>query len=265
MGRTRIALWVLGGLALAWRVAVLVTLKSSPMLPENATQADLNLLIARNVMGLIFLGCGLLVLHKTNRMRAAVFALYAISASVHWGGVFALPDGWQMWAVYGYFIVGAILAESAFLHFSLVFPEPWNWGTKNSVRLAIYFPVALGIVAAIMGLVSDPETSGSGWFDKFMILETFQSYGFAAAGLIIFTVRFFRATPWDGPRNVTGLLMISGWLSVLPWLIAMGIEAAGQAVPGGSDVYTLAFVILPICYAYAVLNHNPVFSTGTEY
>lgn len=266
MGKTRVALWALGVFALAWRIWVFIDLRNSPLLSDAPTQNDFYLLIARGAMGLIFITCGFIVLHQTNRKRASVFALYTICAGIHWGGPFDVPDATLQTAVWlGYFLISGILAESAFLQFTLVFPEPWEWGAKHVTRMVIYAPVALGVVAATVALTITPKEAAQGWIDKFMLLEGLQTIVYPAIALVFLLVRFIRATPWDGPRNITGILVAGAWGSVLPWVITSLVEQAGGKVVGGSDIYTLFFVLLPITFTYAILRHNPVFSTGTAY
>ena len=172
MRRTRTALWALGLVALLWRVVVLLNLDSSPLLGDGPTAGDTGMLVATNILGLVFLACGLIVLAKTRRKRSVVFALYAICAAIHWGGPLAASsESWQtaIWLLY--FILSAMLAQSAFLQFTLLFPEPWIWAPRHSTRFLIYLPVALGVVVASMALILAPDAAGEAWRDKFFILK----------------------------------------------------------------------------------------------
>ena len=212
-------------------------------------------------MGLVYLACGVLVLAKTHNKRSAIFSLWAICASLHWGGpLYAADDQLQLAIWLLYFTLSAMLAEAAFLHFALVFPEPWSWGPRHATRFILYLPVALGVVAATLAVLSAPSTAADAWRDKYFILETLQANLFAALGLIVLVIRYIRARAVDGPRSITGPMAFGAWLAVLPWVIAMALESQGVAVPGGSDVYTLFFVITPLVFTWAILKHRPVIS-----
>ncbi len=257
MNRTRFALLVLGAVALLWRALVLFDPASSPLLADEPTRGDLNLLFARSLMGLVFLGCGTVVLYRLKSKRSGVFCLYAFCAAIHWGGPVAVgSDGAQMAVWLLYFLVSAMLAEAAFLHFTLVFPEPWGWGPRHSTRFALYSPVALGVLVGGITLASAPGAAADGWSEKFFILEGVQTNLFALVALIILVVRYVRAAPQDGPRPITGLLAFAGWISVLPWALATALASAGVAVPGGAEVYTLFFTLLPLAFTRALLKHG---------
>ena len=263
MPRTRLGLICLAAVALAWRLAVLSDLRRSPLLEDAATAAEVNLVLATSWMGLAFLACGALVLARTRNKRSAVFALYAICAAFHWGGPLHAADEQLQQAIWMlYFLVSAMLAQAAFLHFTLVFPEPWSWASRHATRLVIYFPVALGLVAGAMAVAAAPDSSGEAWQHKFLILESLQANLFAAAGLIILVIRCLRARPVDGPRSITGPMAIGAWLSVLPWVAAMALEAQGVAVPGGASAYTLLFVVAPLVFTWAILRHRPAVSVA---
>ncbi len=258
MSRTRLGLILLGAAALLWRIVVLLDISDSPLLADDATAGDAGLVIARSLMGLVFLVCGAIVLQRTHNKRSAVFVLYAFCAAIHWGGpigVASEPLQLAIWLTY--FTVSAMLAQAAFLHFTLVFPEPWPWAPRHATRFLIYLPVALGVVAAALAVMLAPDPAADGWRDKYFILESLQANLFALSGLVILAVRFLRQRPVDGPRSITGPLALGAWAAVLPWVLAMALEGAGVAVPGGSDAYVLFFVLTPLVGAWAILRHRP--------
>jgi hypothetical protein len=250
-------LFGVGVVALLWRAAVLLNPSSSPLLGDEATRGDLYLLFARSLMGLVFLLCGAIVLVRLRSSRSAVFSLYAFCAAIHWGGPFPTSEALQVAVWMLYFLVSAMLAEAAFLHFTLVFPEPWSWAPRHRTRIAIYFPVVLGIIAAGLALGSGPgSTAAKVWQDRFFMLEALQGNLFALAGMIVLVVRFVRAGEHDGPRRISGPCAFAAWLSVLPWATVMALESQGVAVPGGADAYTLFFVLMPVSFTWALLEHG---------
>lgn len=257
MSRTRLALLGVGVVALVWRAAVLLDPSNSPLLGDEVTRGDLYLLFARSLMGLVYLACGAIVLIRLRSRRSAVFSLYAFCAAIHWGGPFATSDELQIGVWLLYFVVSAMLAEAAFLHFTLVFPEPWSWAPRHRTRVVIYFPVVLGVIAAGIALGSGPGSpAAQGWQDKFFLLEALQANLYSLAGMIILVIRFVRVGPNDGPRRLTGPMAFAAWLSVLPWILAMALESQGVTVPGGADVYTLCFVLMPVTLTWALLEHG---------
>lgn len=257
MSRTRLALLGVGVVALVWRAVVLFDPSSSPVLGDEATRADLYLLFARSLMGLVYLACGAIVLMRLRSRRSAVFSLYAFCAAIHWGGPIATSDETQVAVWLLYFLVSAMLAQAAFLHFTLLFPEPWTWAPRNRTRIAIYFPVVLGVIAAGLALGSGPGSpAAQGWQDKFFLLEALQANLYALGGMIVLVIRFVRVGPNDGPRNLTGPMAFAAWLSVLPWVLATALQTQGVAVPGGADVYTLFFVLMPVTFTWALLRHG---------
>lgn len=257
MNRSRLALYVVGFAALVWRAVVLFDLSSSPLLGDEPTRGDLNLLLARNLMGLAFLVCGAIVLARLRSKRSAVFSLYAFCAGVHWGGPLAVGEELQIAVWLFYFVVSAMLAGAAFLHFTLVAPEPWRWAPRHRTRIAIYFPVVLGVLAAGLALGSGPGSpQAQAWQDKFFMLEAVQANLFALLGMIVLVIRFARAGENDGPRRLTGPMAFAAWLAVLPWVLAEAVNSMGGSVPGGADVYTLLFVLTPVVFAWALLRHG---------
>jgi hypothetical protein len=257
MNRTRLALFGLGAVALVWRAAVLVDPMSSPLLSGEPTRSELNLLFARSLMGLVFFACGAIVLLRLRTKRSAVFSLYAFCAAIHWGGPFAVGEELQTGVWLLYFLVSAMLAEAAFLHFTLVFPEPWSWVPRHRTRIAIYFPVVLGVIAAGLALGSAPDSAAESWLDKFMLLEVLQANLFALAGMLVLVVRFVRVAPLDGPRRITGPMVFGAWLSVLPWVLATALGQLGVRVPGQADAYSLGFVLMPLVFTWALVQHTP--------
>ena len=263
MREARLGLMVLGVAALVWRLAALVDVSNSPLLEEEAGRGDVNLVVARALMGLVFLFCGATVLKRKRSKRSALFVLYAFCAAIHWGGpLYAASEHLQLAVWLAYFTVSAMLAQSAFLHFTLVFPEPWPWGTRHATRFLIYLPVAVGLVAASLAVLSAPDSASEAWRDKYFILESLQANLFALAALVILVVRYVRARSEDGPREITGPLALGAWLAVLPWLVALALEGRGVGVPGGSDVYTLFFVLIPLVCTWAILRHRPAIQAG---
>ncbi len=261
MSRTRLGLILLGVAALLWRVVVLLDVDNSPLLADDATAGDAGLVIARSLMGLVFLACGAVVFQRTRNKRSAVFVLYTFCAAIHWGGPIGVASEQLQLAIWlTYFTVSAMLAQAAFLHFTLVFPEPWPWAPRHATRFLIYLPVALGVAAATFAVLLAPDPAADGWRDKYFILESLQANLFALAGLVILVIRYVRQRPVDGPRSVTGPLALGAWVAVLPWVIAMAREGAGGAVPGGSDAYVLFFVLTPLVGTWAILRHVPLSS-----
>lgn len=208
-------------------------------------------------MGLLYLACGAVVLFRLRSEAASVFALYAFCAALHWGGPIAVSSSALQLAVwFVYFILSAMLAEATFLLFTLTYPVAWSWGQRRLTRLVIYLPVVLGVLLAGVALAARPEDAAAAWRGAFFTLESVQANLFAATGLIFLLVRFVRAGARDGPRRLTGPMALGAWISVLPWIVAMGVEAAGGAVPGGSNVYTLLFGLMPVSFAYALLTEQ---------
>lgn len=257
MSRTRLALLGIGAVALVWRAAVLFDPSSSPLLAGEPTRGDLYLLFARSLMGLVYLACGAIVLMRLRSRRSAVFSLYAFCAAIHWGGPFAVSDELQIAVWLIYFVVSAMLAQAAFLQFTLLFPEPWAWAPRHRTRIAIYFPVVLGVIAAGLALGSGPGSSeAQAWQDKFFLLEALQANLYSLAGMVVLAVRFVRQREQDGPRSLTGPMAFAAWLSVLPWVLAMLLETRDITVPGGADVYALCFVAMPVTLTWALLKHG---------
>lgn len=258
MRRRRLALLALSGAVLLWRLAALVDLENSPLLPEEPTDGEVALVVVRGLLGLLFLACGWVVLAKRRHEPAGLFALYAFLSALHWGGpVYAASDTAQMAIWLGYFTVGAMLAQSAFVHFTLVFPEPWSWGTRHATRFVIYLPVVLAAVAAVLAVITVPDPAADVWYQRYFLVESLQTNLFAAAGLVFLVVRVVRARAQDGPREVTGPLAVGAWLAVVPWALALAAESRGVAVPGGSDAYTLCFVVIPLAATWALLGYEP--------
>lgn len=223
---------------LVWRVVVF-------------TQGPTGLLLPFGIMGLVFWGCGLRVFLAKREHH--LFFLYCIFTALHWGGIIQGPnDRWENVYLLIYLVLGAMLAESLFLHFILKYPRPWPIAAKKMTLAVLYGPVLLAGCLAVAVLAA-PATMTRSLLNVFWIFKVAQSDLFALASIVVIVTRYTRVRK-NGPEWIMFLWTVVG---VAPYLTALLVENlfAGVSLPAGmgSEETPLFFVVMPLAYAYAIL------------
>ena len=198
-----------------------------------------------NMLGVLFLACGVWVwLSKPSRLTR-VFLVYAIGGTVHWGGAIGAESQGRAIAWLVLYMAGAVMAEAAFLDLSLRFPRALP--QRRLRGIALYLP-------AILVLLAIPITP----FLSLQIVEVMAGAVFLVANLmslaaaVVFLVKWFRATSVE--RRAHSLTLIAG---VVVLLGVMALLGALETLPGEPDAWNLMSGLLPLALAWA-LTRAPV-------
>ena len=226
----------------AWRVTALALVYMQRDSSEEAFV--IKALLA--ILGMTFLGCGLLVFWKMPSKASLLFAWYCICSGLHWGGPLDMPPGQlRTGLILFYLLVSSILGSTLLLQFALHFPMESRIATKKSVIRFLYAPVIVGILLAAVYLVS-PSESGlrATTEEQFLLLHTIVSNLFPTIALA-FVSHILRAALSGAQKKYVGVMVIGMLAAWLPYLVV-------SAVGVGTDPWNLTEVALPITFAIAL-------------
>ncbi len=215
----------------------------------DAAAEGAGLKLALGVMGLGYLACGTLALHRVRSAASGLFALHCLGQAVHWGGPPRVDAGHLQLAIWLVYFILSMLGISAILHFTLLFPSRLEMAGRRVTRLFLYLPIALATVLAAARLaVTGPR--GEVLQTAFLALEAIQVNLYGLLAFVVIAVRWTRASRPE--RRATGLgVMLAGvLLGELPYLVASLLPGL---VPVGPDPLPLFFILGPIAIVYAIL------------
>jgi len=236
--------------AVAWRLSNLV--QSSEL-----DAARFAILIAHQVMGLFFLGCGWAVYTRLQGQAGVLFILYTICTAMHWAGPYPADTPLLKTALLlGFFLVSSTLGEALLVHFTLTFPRPWPIAARKGTLWALYGPM-IPAVAVSGAIVVTQATGGdpNAFMGIFALFAFLLPHLMGLLAIIILLIRWAKAGTRDRSRLGLTVMAFGNVLAILPWLAAAAIEnlIPGLPVPGGlgTDPYVLAFVLIPLSFLYA--------------
>lgn len=206
--------------------------------------------IALGLMGLGYLACGLPVLLRVRSRPALLFTVHCLGQAVHWGGLIEPPPGDLRTTVILVYLVVSMLGVSAFLHFTLVYPEPWRVATRRVAWFAIYVPVMLaGVIAVLWSALPGPTPFRGALLAVFGPLESIQVNLYALLGIVAIVIRFLRANREQRRGSALGVMLSGAVLAPLPWVVASlaGLDA---------EPFTLLFILTPAALAYSILRNE---------
>lgn len=226
-----------------WKVAALALL-----LRGRAAGSDLPAVtLLLSLAGVVFVGCGLLVVWRRPSLPSLLFAGFALSAGLHWGGPLELAAGpLRTGLILVYILISGVLAACLLLHFALVFPRRLL-GPRHAVAVRVIYAafVLAGFLACAAIFIPAPEARQAAT-DGFLLVHTVVSNLFSAAALVVLVVHLVR--PGLERREKRYLALLAGGMLIawLPFLVAssLGVDA---------DVWNLTVVALPIAAALAIL------------
>jgi hypothetical protein len=214
---------------------------------------NLALAWAAFVIGLCFVGCGLLAYWRTPSRASTLLALTGLGLGLVF---FAGPyfESYLLRTISGTLVLVLVIFGFAFLlHFLVEFPKPKAILQKKHTLKLLYLPaVLMALFAAYLILFAPRGTSGfnvlaRSLFGLFVVLY----FGLALWALIH---SFVRATPAERSRYGLNLLLAGVIIGLLPVTIGslVGILAPTVVLPG-VFFYFLTMVLIPITMALAVM------------
>lgn len=213
-------LWALAALVVTWRIAAFLTG------PRGSAE------LARGLLGVAFVAGGLVGFRIAGDAAGALFALYATSAGLHWGGPVGPPslEGNPVFTA-PYLIVSAA-APAALLAFAVAFD-----GRREPSARWLWFLLPAGVVAMALpvALAAPPPLGAVG--------RTAVAAGYAGSSLLALAATVVLATRTFGPERQPG----AGW--ALAGLLLGGAAPAllGVALGEGTASYAEPMhVLIPL-------------------
>ena len=207
-------------------------------------------------MGLVFLSCGWFAFLRVGHGASWLFALYGLAEFVHWGGYPSPGSESLQNAVWTVLFLSTMCAASLFLHFTLVFPEPWPSASSRKIRVALYGPPVVGL---LLGLAMMVRLAEQALLIAFALLQNLQAYLYTIIALIVVIVRLRRMSSLERGSSGLRLLLWTYLAATVPYLTVMIVEAAAPTVSipgGGSFPYTLLFTLIPLSVATAIIRNE---------
>lgn len=246
-------LWVATFAVVAWRVAALVhphPANADPGLVRNAMAA----------LGIVFLACGLWSFVRSPSWASYLFAWFAITAGLHWGGPVGFGSSEMQNVLLAFYVVVSTgVGMSLFLHLAVAFPTPFAIARKRTVLALIYLPTWGGTV--LLGVLLLAPSNGQLLGAVALLFPLDILYSLIALGVWI--ARAVAAAPSERrERRLTVVVaaMLVGWS---PYVIVSN----GLSIwPGYEGIFNLPMGLVPIALAAALstLRSDSARSRGSE-
>ncbi|MCI0415005.1 hypothetical protein L0222_19705 [bacterium] len=193
------------------------------------------------LLGVLFLICGLATWYFRSNRWTGIFLLYCLGAGIHWGGAIGSHSMSTELALFFLFVSFTAMSDAALLHLALTFPSGRT--LARSWKVAIYSPAALALILAPAGFL--PQAT----LKSLALLIMMVAYFLSIIAGLIFIVSLFRANP--AIRRAAQLPLIT--LSMV-FASIVALLGSGGILPGLSDAWNLAFGLIPISLALALIS-----------
>ena len=226
-----IGCWLLLMLALAWRVAALVS--PSPYITISDGFA-----LPLTVVGLLFLACGGYVIRHRRDSPAIVFFCYAACSAIHWGGAIGWAGTHANMTLLAIYVITSSIGASTLLHLAVILP-PTNRPRRGAIAAAYGATVTGALWVGTAGVVGGPFT-----IEQLAPLVGAGSL-LSAIAAAVFVVRFLLDR--CARRPLAGVIYIG-----LPSAAIGSLGTSGTLV-GPADAWGFLFAALPITFAGALV------------
>lgn len=218
------------------------------LFPHPAATDPAAVRLTAGLLGLLFLGCGLWAFHEARDRSSLLFAIYCVTACLHWGGPMGLgPDPLPTVLLGLYLVAGVLLNQTLLLHVALGFPRPFAVASNRGFLSLLYLPTAIGVVLMAGLTIPSIQAGALGLLGAMYLVAT----GLGVAGGVLFIVRLFRAD--SSLRRRRRLWTVVGAL-----VFAVVVEQLGALAPAGQDGwFNLAIAAEPVALALALARPLP--------
>jgi len=226
------------------------------------------------VVGLLYLFIGLFIfIRRWNAPRAVHFYIFCLASFILWFFHYSLKLDTFDWEIYWSEIAARLLVPALLLHFALVFPGRTESKLRANAKLiAVYLlPLALFLVHVSTSLNALGFVP---WLGSYFLLNKLE-YGYLAlsfvvAGLIFY--RSYREAASGVLRQQLKWLTAGTFLGCLPasLLYVLPVVILGAPTKSWMLVSTLSLVLIPLCFAYAIIRYrlmdvDIIFKRGLAY
>ena len=238
-------LYLFAAFVVLWRLAAALWPYRDGAMGTMSDETGIRLVLA--LMGLVFVGCGLLAHHRVPVLSSRIFAFSALAGGLHWGGPIEITDPTMETALVLFYLTASSVLEQAFLlHFALLFTSAWAMASWRTTRVLLYLPTVTAGIASV-AITAFPAGGSVSDLSK-MVLGLALGLPYAVLALILLLVRSARAGRQN--RQSMGLTVMSAGIVIgaLPYALI----TAGVPLPGGDQIYNLFFVLTPLAMTYAI-------------
>ncbi|NIN72076.1 MAG: PDZ domain-containing protein [Gemmatimonadetes bacterium] len=209
------------------------------------------------IVGLCFIGCGLLAYIKAPSRPAMLLAVAGLCMGVSIVGGPYIGSYTLRTIINSIILVLELLGFGALLHLLMVFPKRKAFLARTHAAKVLYAPIALIALFSLWLIIFVSQRTGM--FNTVVnVIYGIFSVVYLGLALVALIHSFVKATPDERSRYGLNLMLAGLVIAVLPivfvWLVS--IFAPNVIVPG-SDFLILAAVLVPITMALAVMKAEP--------
>jgi hypothetical protein len=205
------------------------------------------------IVGLCFIGCGLLAYVRTPSQPAMLLAVAGLCMGISIVGGPYIGSYTLRTIVSSITLVLELLGFGALLHLLMVFPKRKTFLARAHAAKVLYAPIGLMTLFALWLIIFVSQRTGTFNTVVNVIFGIF-SVVYLGLALVALIHSFVKATPDERSRYGLNLMLAGLLIAVLPimvvWLVS--IFAPNVIVPG-SDFLILVAVFIPITMALAVM------------
>ncbi len=238
----------LAAFVLLWRVVAAMSPYREGVL-ATMTEDSLGIRWGLGVMGIMFMACGLYAYAHDRRHMVMIFALYACTGGLHWGGPISVANSTLEAALFlFYFVASDHLGQAFFLHFTLLLT-----GTSKLIEgrrwLILYLPaalagvVSLGIIALPMESAASKPLRQSFW----LLIASMVVYDLVVLAILV--NRAMRPGQ-NGPSRKDLVVILSAFAIVA---LVSFLPSFGLTLAAGNDFLNFVYVLIPLAFAFVIV------------
>jgi len=193
-----------------------------------------------NLLGMLFLACGVWAWFKKPSRLTRVFLLSSLGGGIHWGGSIASGNQGLETAFLFFYAGATALGDGAFLDLALHYPRS---ETRHGFSAKVFYLLGgLTLLAVPIAPFLSKQVVEAGL--GLVILVAFMM---TIAGGIVFLVKWFRASPLE--RREYALTLV---VAALVFSTVVDLMAEQGLFPGPPEAWTLTYALTPLALAWAV-------------
>lgn len=205
------------------------------------------------IVGLCFIGCGLLAYIKAPSRPAMLLAVAGLCMGISFLSGPYIGSYTLRTIVNSVILVLELLGFGAFLHLLMVFPKRKAFLGKAHAAKVLYAPIALIALFSLWLIIFVSQRTGA--FNTMVnVIYGIFAVVYLALALVALIHSFVKATPDDRSRYGLNLMLAGLLIPVLPLIVIwmVSIIAPNVIVPG-FDFLILVAALIPITMALAVM------------